>query len=70
LITDVVMPGMNGKELADRLSGISPQTKVIFMSGYLTDVIAKSGVMDPRIAFLQKPVALDALEAKIREVLN
>jgi two-component system, cell cycle sensor histidine kinase and response regulator CckA len=70
LITDVVMPGMNGKELADRLSKVSPATKVIFMSGYLSDVIAKSGVMDPRIAFLQKPVGLDALEAKIREVLS
>jgi len=40
------------------------------MSGYLTDVIAKSGVMDPRIAFLQKPVSLDALGAKIRDVLS
>ena len=70
LITDVVMPGMNGKELVDRLSGVVPETKVIFMSGYLTDVIAKSGVMDPRIAFLQKPVSLDALGAKIRDVLS
>jgi two-component system cell cycle sensor histidine kinase/response regulator CckA len=70
LVTDVVMPGMNGKELADRLSGVSPETKVIFMSGYLSDVIAKSGVMDPHIAFLQKPVSMDALGAKIREVLR
>jgi PAS domain S-box-containing protein len=70
LITDVVMPGLNGRELADRLRILSPKTKAIFMSGYLSDVIARSGVLDREVAFIQKPVSLETLESRIRQVLQ
>lgn len=69
LITDVIMPGMNGKEMADRLRVVRPALKTIFMSGYLADVIAHSGVLDLDLAFLQKPVDPEVLAAKVLEVL-
>jgi CheY-like chemotaxis protein len=69
LITDVLMPGMNGRELAERLRHQRPDLKAIFLSGYSTDVIAHSGVLDRDVAFLQKPVSPEALASKVREVL-
>ncbi len=69
LLTDVIMPGMNGKEMAERLSAMRPGLRTIFMSGYLADVIADSGVMDLDVAFLQKPVDPEVLAAKVRETL-
>ena len=70
LITDVVMPGMNGKELKDRLTALRPGIKVLFMSGYTSDVIAHQGVIDEGVAFLQKPFSVNTLAQKVREVLQ
>ncbi len=70
LITDVVMPDMNGKELRDRLSKIKPGMKTIFMSGYTANVIAHHGVLDEKIDFLQKPFSIKALLEKVRVVLD
>jgi CheY-like chemotaxis protein len=69
LLTDVVLPGMNGKEVSDRLTALRPGLKVLFMSGYAKDVIAHRGVLDPGVAFLHKPFGPDELATKIREVL-
>ncbi len=70
VISDVIMPEMGGKELADRLKEISPTTKVIFCSGYTQDAIARDGVLDPGVAFIQKPYTVDILARKVREVLK
>ncbi len=70
LLTDVVMPEMNGRQLFEALSGSHPRIKVLYMSGYTDDVIAHRGVMDPGVAFIQKPFSLKALAAKVREVLD
>ena len=69
-ITDVVMPEMNGRELADRLLNIRPDMKHLFMSGYTADVIAHRGVLDEGINFIQKPFSFKDLAVKIREVLS
>lgn len=69
-ITDVVMPEMNGKDLAVRLSAIRPSLKILFMSGYTADVIATKGVLDEGVSFIQKPFSLKELAVKVREVLS
>lgn len=69
LLTDVVMPAMNGCALAERLQALSPGTRVLFMSGYSDDTILRAGVQ-AEVAFLQKPFSSAALTAKIREVLE
>ena len=69
LLTDVVMPGLNGRELADRMLGRCPSTRVIFMSGYADDVVLRKGVQNGQVDFLQKPFSTDALSEKIRQVL-
>ena len=69
-ITDVVMPEMNGRELADRLREIRPNLKHLFMSGYTADVIAHQGVLDEGVNFISKPFSLKDLAAKVREVLG
>jgi FixJ family two-component response regulator len=69
LITDVVMPAMNGKELRDRLCARRPALRWLFMSGYTADVIAPHGVLDEGLHFLQKPFSLHMLRQKVREVL-
>ena len=61
LLTDVVMPGMSGRELAVRLAGRRPEMKVIYMSGYTDDGIVQHGVLEEGILYLQKPFSLDAL---------
>ena len=70
LITDVVMPGMNGKELKDKIKVKYPAIKVLFMSGYPADIVAHRGVLEEGVEFLQKPFTQILLAKKIREVLN
>jgi len=70
LITDVIMPGMSGKELADAFLLKRPGAKVVFMSGYTTDVIAHRGILQKETAFVQKPLTLYKLAGKLREVLD
>jgi two-component system, cell cycle sensor histidine kinase and response regulator CckA len=70
LLTDVVMPKMSGKELADRLCGNLPGLKVLFVSGYTGSVIIHHGVLDPGTHFLQKPFSAAQLGGKVREVLE
>lgn len=70
LMTDVVMPEMNGKELAKRLNDIRPNIKCLYMSGYTANVIAHHGILDKNIHFIAKPFNLRDLAAKIREVIE
>jgi two-component system cell cycle sensor histidine kinase/response regulator CckA len=70
LITDVIMPEMNGRDLARRLHASYPEIKRLFMSGYTADVIANHGVLDEKIPFIQKPFTVEALAQKVRETLE
>jgi CheY-like chemotaxis protein len=70
LLTDVVMPGMNGRLLADRLLSKRPRLKVVFISGYTDSFIAGHGVLESGTHLLHKPFTEDALIRKIREVLD
>jgi two-component system cell cycle sensor histidine kinase/response regulator CckA len=70
LITDVVLPEMNGRELADHVGTLCPGARWLFMSGYTGDVIAHHGVLDEGLNFLQKPFSIQDLAAKVREVLD
>ena len=70
LLTDVVMPEMNGKELMKRIETLKPHIKVLFMSAYTGDVIARRGIIEGDAHFIQKPFSIDALAAKVREVLD
>jgi len=71
LITDVVMPEMNGRELAQQIQAMHPGIKVLFMSGYTADVIAnRGGVLDKSVHFIQKPFYIHTLAEKVREVLD
>ena len=70
LITDVVMPHMNGRELHKKITAICPEIKVLFMSGYSDNVISHDGVIDQGIQFIQKPFEMKLLLGKIREILD
>ncbi len=70
MLTDVVMPGMNGLELRDRISAMRPGIRVLFMSGYTSNVIVNHGILKPGVQFIQKPFSVDELSRRIVEVLN
>jgi CheY-like chemotaxis protein len=70
LLSDVVMPQMSGPELARRLASTRPDMRVLCMSGYTDDSIVRHGVLEARLAFLQKPITPDALATRVREVLD
>ena len=70
LVTDVVMPGMSGRELANRLTRIHPETRVLFTSGYTDNAIVHHGVLDEGVSFIGKPYSHSALAKKVREVLG
>jgi PAS domain S-box-containing protein len=70
LLTDVVMPEMSGPELVGRLAPLRPQMKIIYMSGYTADAIDHQGMLDEGIEFLAKPIGVDTLVRKLREVLD
>jgi two-component system cell cycle sensor histidine kinase/response regulator CckA len=69
LITDVVMPGIGGRELAKRLLSLRPGISVLYLSGYTEDAVATQGALGPGTAFLQKPFTLQNLAKKVRDVL-
>ncbi len=70
LLTDVIMPRMNGRELAEKVKAIHPETTVLFMSGYTDDIISKHGVLEKDVHFLNKPFTPSILAMKIREILE
>jgi PAS domain S-box-containing protein len=70
LLTDVIMPGMNGRELAQRISEIRPNVKVLYMSGYTENVVGHDGTLEAGVTLLQKPFNLRDLKTKVREVLD
>jgi signal transduction histidine kinase/ActR/RegA family two-component response regulator len=70
LMTDVVMPEMNGRDLAGQVIRLYPEIKRLFMSGYTADVIAHHGVLDDGVAFIQKPFSMADMTEKVREVLD
>ena len=69
LVTDVIMPGMNGRELAARLAPSRPDMKVIYMSGYTDRIMSADGVLDSSVAYLQKPFTPEMLTQMVRRLL-
>ncbi len=70
VLTDVVMPGMKGRELVERLANLRPGMKVLYMSAYTEDAIINYGILSPGTAFIEKPFSPDELASKVREVLD
>jgi CheY-like chemotaxis protein len=70
LLTDVIMPRMLGKELADKLAELRPAVRVLYMSGYAQPVLASQGTLDPGVTLVEKPFSEPALLARVRDVLD
>ena len=70
LLTDVIMPGMNGRELAEHITKLLPDLRVLYMSGYTEDAVGHDGTLDAGINLLQKPFSLPVLKDRVREVLD
>ena len=70
LLTDVVMPQMNGRAVAEKLAAVQPGLRVLFTSGYPSDTVIRHGIAEARTAFIQKPYLASDLARKIREVLT
>jgi CheY-like chemotaxis protein len=70
LLTDVVLPGMDGRQLADRMKLRQPDLKVLFMTGYSRNAIVHQGRLDPGVEMVQKPVTANELAGKIREIFS
>ena len=70
LVTDVVMPEMSGRELADRLRENHPKLKVLFMSGYTDDTVIRHGIIDAKARFIQKPFTFDGFAKEVRGILD
>ncbi|MDX1776231.1 MAG: response regulator [Desulfobulbales bacterium] len=70
LVTDIMMPGMNGIDLAKKFAVINPEAKILFMSGYVCPSIAHQGIPESEFAFIQKPFAPDTLVKKVQKVLR
>jgi two-component system cell cycle sensor histidine kinase/response regulator CckA len=70
MITDVVMPQMSGRELAERVLALRPSLPVLFMSGYTDDAIVRHGLLDEKLNFIQKPFDSATVARKVREVLD
>ena len=70
LVSDLVLPGLGGRQVAERLRETSPDTAVLYMSGYSDEAIVRRGVVDPNASFLQKPFATVDLARRVREMLE
>jgi CheY-like chemotaxis protein len=70
LLTDVILPGMNGRQIANMLVERNPSLKVLYCSGYTEDTIVHHGVLEPHIHFISKPFSIPALSQKIRSILD
>lgn len=70
LLTDMIMPKMNGKELSQKIFSLCPKIKCLFMSGYTAEVIAKHGILETNISFIEKPFTIETLKNKLQEAFN
>ena len=70
LLTDVIMPDINGRELYQKVTTFQPEIKVLYMSGYTDNIILPHGVLDEGINFLQKPFTIHTLTSKVKQVLS